>query len=120
MKRKQERGAALLLALLMAGCNTQRPTSLPAGAAAYQAIPVDAVPSQLGEIGPGDRLSIKVLGEPDLTSDQYIVDEAGQLDIPLVGNIRATGLSPEALRRDIAQRLGARYIRNPHVAENFA
>lgn len=114
------RWPVLLLVLAAAGCGTERPTSLPGGPAAYRAIPVTAAVSDMGEIAPGDRLSIRVLGEPELTSDQYVVDDSGRIEVPLIGDIAAAGDTPGVLRDELARRLGARFIRDPQVAVNIA
>ena len=58
---------ALLTAPLLAGCGLTRPSSLPAGEAAYQAIPVRSVEALAPQpIRAGDRLAIGVFGEPEL------------------------------------------------------
>lgn len=107
--------AALLPAL--AGCADHVASPLPAGAKAYEAIPVTArseAEAQLLRVG--DRLSIRVFGEPELTSDQYRIGAVGYLQMPLVGELIAAGQTPEALRSEIARRLAARYVREPQVS----
>lgn len=109
--------AAASLMLLAGGCADQRASPLPAGQAAYATIPVTArseAEAQL--VRAGDKLSIRVFGEPELSSDQYRVDGAGFLQMPLAGQLIAAGLTPEALRTEITRRLAARYIRDPQVA----
>lgn len=96
------------------------PADMPTGPAAYNYIPVKVIDTSIGTIAPGDRLSIKVLGEPELTSDQYLVDAAGIVEMPLVGDITAQGRTVEAIRDEIAARLGKRFIRNPQVVVSLA
>jgi polysaccharide export outer membrane protein len=105
--------AALLLAL--ASCTSTRST-LPAGAAAYGVVPA-AVAQGATEyrIGPLDELSITVFREPDLSQPRLRVDAAGNLAFPLIGPVRAAGQTAEELSREIAQRLDARFVRNPQV-----
>ena len=106
----------VLATLVCGGCSGAKIGSLPSGAAAYQAIPViaqDATESQL--IQPGDRLNIRVFGEPELSSDQYRVDAFGFVQLPLAGEIMAAQRKPSELRDDITNRLGARYLREPNV-----
>ena len=105
-----------LLALACAGCSDTPPSPLPAHAAAYATIPVSAAGYPPGAIQPGDRLSINVLDEPDLTSEQYVVDENGNLQMPLIGDLVAGGKTAGDLRAEISRRLGARYLRDPQVA----
>lgn len=105
-----------LASLACAGCSQSRPSLLPAGEAAYATIPIKADTEDDDVMRVGDRLAIRVLGEPELTSDLYRVDSNGSVQIPLAGEIKAEGRRPSELRDDIVQRLGARYIRNPQVA----
>ncbi len=106
----------LILIVSCGGCASSRPSNLPAGAAAYDTIPDRVANAEEDVIRPGDRLAIKVLGEPELTSDQYIVDESGNLNMPMVGDIVAGGRTSAAIRNEIARKLGARFIRDPHVS----
>jgi polysaccharide export outer membrane protein len=107
---------AALLALACGACAGQVQSPLPSGAAAYEAIPVQVMDQRLSQrIRAGDRLAIRVFGEPELTSDAYRVDSTGFLQVPLVGQIIAAGVTPEELRSELARRLGARYIREPQV-----
>ncbi len=107
---------ALLTAPLLAGCGLTRPSSLPAGEAAYQAIPVRSVEALAPQpIRAGDRLAIDVFGEPELSSDKFRVDNLGYLQLPLIGEMPAAGQSPSELRDEIARRLAKRYLRNPQV-----
>jgi polysaccharide export outer membrane protein len=108
---------AILLAIALTACASGPRSPLPAGQEAYAVIPVTAhggAEQQL--IRPGDRLSVRVFGEPELTSEQYRVDAAGYLQIPLVGEIIAAGQSPDELRREVTRRLAARYVRDPQVS----
>jgi len=107
---------ALLVAPLLGGCGLSRPSSVPGGNAAYQAIPVRATESLTPQpIRAGDRLAIDVFGEPELSSDKYRVDNLGYLQLPLIGEMPAAGQSPSELREEIARRLSKRYLRSPQV-----
>ncbi len=107
--------AMTLSALALGGCAHGPANSLPAGTAAYTTL--EARADQPGEdiIRPGDHLAIRVLGEPELTSDAYIVDAKGTVQVPLAGEILVAGHSPGEVRDDVTRRLGVRYIRNPQV-----
>lgn len=108
---------AVAAALACAGCETAGPNRLPTGAEANKAFPVRvdaAIEDEVLRIG--DRLAIRVLGEPELTSDLYRVDGSGKVQVPLAGEIAAAGLRPGELRDELVRRLGARFIRNPQVA----
>ena len=110
--------ASLLLAaaaLACAGCAGGKASTLPTGPAAYAIFPTSAAWPENDTIRAGDRLSIRVLGEPELTSDAYLVDSTGAIQVPLAGEVLAAGRRPSQLRDDLVGLLGARYIRNPQV-----
>lgn len=103
--------------LLCSGCGQGRPSQLPTGAAAYATIPITASDPEEDEVvRVGDRLAIRVLGEPELTSDLYRVESTGYIQVPLAGEMIAAGLRPGELREELTRRLAARYIRDPQVA----
>ena len=62
----------------------------------------------------GDRLRIFVYGQPNL-SRSYTVDHAGQVTVPLIGEVNARGLTTAALERTIKSRLGSQYVKDPQV-----
>lgn len=103
--------------LALGACGDHRPSPLPVGQQAYATIPEFArSEAEAQKLRPGDRLAIRVFGEPELTSEQYRIDAAGYLQVPLVGEMIAAGLTPEELRRELTRRLGARFIRDPQVS----
>ena len=108
--------AAAVVALALGGCAEKAANSLPAGPAAYAVFPnSEAWPDEY-TLRAGDHLSIRVLGEPELTSDAYVVDSSGNIQVPLAGQVPAAGRNAAQLRDDLVQRLGARFIRDPQVA----
>lgn len=62
----------------------------------------------------GDRLRIFVYGQPNL-SRLYIVDHEGKIAVPLIGNISARGKTTTQLQATIRARLGAEFVKDPHV-----
>jgi polysaccharide biosynthesis/export protein len=107
----------LLLGMLaLAGCASSKSSQLPSGQAAYAVIPALANTGEEEIIRPGDRLSIQVMGEPELTSDKYHVDSTGSIQMPLAGEVLTVGLRPSELRDELVRRLGSRFIRDPQVA----
>ena len=108
---------ALAIPALCGGCDRSRPSSLPVGEAAYATIPIRITADTEDEaIRIGDRLAIRVLGEPELTSDLYHVDSTGYVQVPLAGEIIAAGRTPTEFRDELVRRLAARFIRDPQVA----
>ena len=55
-------------------------------------------------IGPGDLLAINVLHEPEV-SQKVPVRMDGKITMPLIGEIQASGMVPDALQATIAQKL---------------
>lgn len=108
------KGAAALL-LAVAACASPRPL-LPAGAAAYRVIPAPTTGAVADyRIGALDELTITVFREADLSLEKQRVDASGNLLFPLIGAVRAGGRTTEQVARDIAQRLDARFVRDPQV-----
>jgi polysaccharide export outer membrane protein len=86
------------------------PSALPAPAVA------DLVPAGRPHlVGPGDTLSVSVLGLPEL-SQQVRVDSSGKIDLPLAGSIDVLGQQPETIARAVETRLRANHVREPNVA----
>jgi len=71
--------------------------------------------AQEQKILPGDSLKITI--QPDASlSRVYRVDDQGNLPMPLIGVIKAAGLTPKELADEIARRLReGDFIRNPQV-----
>lgn len=71
-------------------------------------------PRQEYKIGTSDLLAIKVFQAEEL-SQSVRVDPRGNISMPLIGNVRAEGLSQFQLQSAIAQKLKASYLQNPQV-----
>lgn len=69
-------------------------------------------------IGVSDRLAIKVWKNPDLSTDA-IVRPDGTITLPLLGDLKASGRTPTALRADIQKLLG-NYIRDESAVVTVA
>jgi polysaccharide biosynthesis/export protein len=65
-------------------------------------------------IGPGDLLKIEVFRVDDL-SREVRVNANGQIALPLIGLMKAAGLTGEQLASDISARLSKEYLQNPQV-----
>jgi len=66
------------------------------------------------EIGPKDTIGIDVFDVPAL-SETTQVDNGGFVNMPLIGQVKAAGRSPNELASDIAKALRAKYMKNPIV-----
>lgn len=76
------------------------------------------VPARAFVIGPLDQVSIEVFGLPEL-SRSVQVDASGQVSLPLVGAMKASGKTPAQLGVEYATGLRSRYIRSPQVTVNL-
>jgi len=118
-------GTAIFLAML-ATTTTAKPaaTNLPSGVAAYSLIPATSATTNTAvadyRIGPLDTVDVTVYQEPDLSAKALQVDAAGQIALPLVGTVQATGKTPAELSRELETILGSKYLRNPQVTVTVA
>ena len=66
-------------------------------------------------VGAGDRLTVRVAGEADLTAD-YLVDGSGNISMPYVQTMQVGGLTTQQIEQHVAARLRQGYLRDPHVS----
>jgi protein involved in polysaccharide export with SLBB domain len=65
-------------------------------------------------LGVGDKVKIDVFGE-DKLSGEYQVGSDGSMPFPLIGSIPAEGLTMDALRVALTEKLAGGYLLNPRV-----
>ena len=65
-------------------------------------------------LGAGDRVKVSVFGETDL-SGEFEISGTGKIALPLVGKVRATGLSLKQLETEITRLLKDGYLKKPRV-----
>lgn len=65
-------------------------------------------------IGPEDVLGILFWREPDMSGDVTVRPD-GKISLPLVGEVTASGLTPDALREEL-QKAAARFLADANVA----
>jgi polysaccharide export outer membrane protein len=70
-------------------------------------------------LGPGDRLRIKVYNEEELTGE-YEVNSGGFVSLPLVGQVKASGLTTRQLERKIVGVMKGPISRDPKVSVEVA
>ena len=66
-------------------------------------------------LGPGDKLRVIVYGEDDL-GGEFQVDATGQIRLPLIGQVRAGGLTGHDVEANITTALAAGYVNHPRVS----
>lgn len=105
MHRPASRIVMLLAATLVSACAPG------AGLA-----PVAEYKAETYRLGGGDRIRIITFGEDQLTGE-FRVDDTGRIALPLLGSVKATGLTTEQLDAVIAEGLRNRkLLRDPSVS----
>ena len=97
--------AVVLCALAVSGCMRTAAPITSAYAAVDEPYRLDA----------GDRLRVVIYGQEGLTNT-YTVDAGGSITMPLIGAVRARGLTPAELAAAVTARFKKGYLREPYVA----
>jgi polysaccharide biosynthesis/export protein len=67
-------------------------------------------------LGPGDVVRLITFGEESLTGE-FRVSDSGTIALPLIGSVRASGLSPDVLATRVSEALlHANLLRSPSVS----
>jgi polysaccharide export outer membrane protein len=66
------------------------------------------------QLGAGDRIRISIFNQEDLSGD-YSLDEKGRFSMPLIGSVKAEGLTPAQLENLLTSKLKPDYLVNPRV-----
>lgn len=107
---------ALAFVFLLTACAEGRGGPIPYNVALPAPDAPTVVPLETGyRIAPLDKLEIKILKMADLTGD-YNVDLAGNISMPLIGEVRAVNLTTADLDRELTAKLGEKYLENPDVS----
>lgn len=64
----------------------------------------------------GDILTVRVLGEPDLSKEKVRLTDAGTVSLPALGEVKAFGLTVSELERAVEDGLRGPYLVNPKVS----
>jgi len=112
--------ALLIIAFAVAACGTSGRDSANVTAATAvdsYALPLDqaVAPAEDYRIGETDVLSVSVFRVPELSFTELRVDSSGNIQMPLIGAVRAAGLTPTQLSESLTRELGARYLRDPQI-----
>lgn len=121
MKIDRRKAPIAILALaglgLVTGCSDSRGGPIPYDVATFGAPDAPTVvPLEQGyRIAPLDTVTVKVFKMPDLSGD-YEVDLAGQISLPLVGNVTAFNATAAELDERLTTKLSEKYLENPDVS----
>ena len=110
----QKRAVFFATCFCLAGCSVRSELPLGRPYAAVPAEPADPVPGEY-LIGPLDTLNIMVFREPQLSVPTAQVDAGGEIVLPLIGMVKASGKSAGDLSNQLQTSL-RRYLLNPRVA----
>lgn len=121
--RRVAAGAIGTATVVLAGCNATPPpvigTMVPQSVDSAGQSPFTVSESDQYRLRPSDAIAVTVYREPDLSLADVPVGPDGTIAVPLVGAVRAEGLTPRELGAGIeaALRSGG-YVNNPRVAVN--
>jgi protein involved in polysaccharide export with SLBB domain len=72
-------------------------------------------------LGTGDKLRVNVYDELDL-SGEFLVDASGQVQMPLIGQVQAAGLTIHEFVAEVSSKLMNGYLKDPKISvevENY-
>lgn len=98
----------LAFMLVLAGCGGTAPPPLPASAANVSG-------ETSYQLAAGDRVKVTVFSHDDL-SGEFQLDGAGNFAMPLIGEVKADGLTTRALESRIQDMYAQGYLRDPKVS----
>ncbi len=100
--------------LLSCAGSSNQPTAI----AGHNALAEGAQPASLAgvayRLGSGDKIKLSVYSEKDL-SGEFVVGGDGAVSLPLVGQVRAGGLTVAEFEKQLVKKL-KKYVRNPRVS----
>ena len=78
------------------------------------------VRSDVYHLRPSDRISIIVFREPDFSLESVQIGVEGDVSLPMLGPVRAAGLTANDLEQDVTRRLASAGLIDPMVSVNIA
>jgi polysaccharide export outer membrane protein len=109
-------GHVCLFAVAVSAAQSASAPSAIDAALAQPAAPTGDEAQQEYIIGPEDKLDITVFEVKDLSLAGVPVDASGQIILPLIGTVTASGKTTAQLSQEIASRLGEKYLQSPQVS----
>lgn len=112
---KLSRALALLVAVVFMVVTT------PGGVAhAQQAAPSTTAPPSANQsmdylLGPGDKVRVTVFGEQSLSGEFYVAG-SGLMSLPLIGELKAGGMTVGQFQTAVQDKLKDGYLRDPRVS----
>jgi len=106
--------SAVLLLLIAMFCGAAPAQSAHDAIASASAVAPSSA-SQHYRLGTGDKLRVTVYGENDL-SGEFLVDGTGHVQLPLVGQVAAAGLTIHEFVNEVTVALENGYLKDPKVS----
>jgi polysaccharide export outer membrane protein len=103
----------LLQALILAGCAASGQVAQETQVSSYGP-PQTRGPVGPYVLGPGDKVRLKVYGDTDVNGE-YEVNSAGFVSIPLVGQVKAAGLTTRQLEDALMSRMKGKIANDPKL-----
>lgn len=114
---------SIFVAVLMAGMVMLPTVHAQEPAATTQTPPVTIPPLvdavrllSVYKLAAGDVITIRVFGEDDLSREKIRLSDAGTIPYPVLGEVKALGLTIGDIERTITKGLDGRYLINPRVS----
>jgi polysaccharide export outer membrane protein len=102
---------SMVLCVIVAGCLGRSVDP------AYEALAERTAAEQpeTGQLGPGDKIKIKVFEEEDL-SGSFTISEEGEINYPYAGRIDIGGMTCAQVERALTSKLQEGYLREPNIS----
>jgi polysaccharide export outer membrane protein len=86
-----------------------------AGASAQQPL-LTTAPSPSGSVlSPDDQIAVRTLKGLDIGDKPFLIGTDGNITLPLIGRVKAAGLTVEQLETELASRLKV-YVQEPQIS----
>lgn len=105
----------LMAALLLTVTSLPSATFAQTAPSAAPASPVNAVDPNEYVLGSSDKVRVTVYGEPNL-SGEFFVTGSGLVSLPLIGEVKAAGLSLRQFQNAVQTALSDGYLKEPRVS----
>jgi polysaccharide export outer membrane protein len=105
-------GVAFAQSQIQTSASEPVPQMAPATTSSTAVASVDAYKYKMGA---DDKIRVIVFGEPDL-SGEFVVNGQGTVALPLIGEVKAMGLSIRELQEQYAAVLREGYLKDPRVS----
>jgi protein involved in polysaccharide export with SLBB domain len=78
-------------------------------------VPLGVATDESYKLGTGDKVKITVFGQDDL-GGEFLVDDTGYLRLPLIGQVKAAGLTVHQFEDAVIAKLADGYLKDPRVS----